>query len=253
MRKIDYHVEIEKISSFVAEYLESTKRKKYIVGISGGIDSALAAALAVKSIGKEKVIGIMMPYKTSHPDSLADGKMLCEHLDIQQYTYDISPMVDAWFDNHEMDATPLRKGNWMARIRMCILYDLAAKYQALVLGTSNLSEIMTGYFTQHGDSAADIEPLGKLYKSEVKAIAKIMNLPNKIINKAPTADLWENQTDETEMGISYNQLDEILWAIENKADLDTFDKDTVTKVYNLVSQSKFKRVPTPLPEAPCSL
>jgi NAD+ synthase len=252
MRKIDYPLEIEKISTFLADYLMSSMLKKYIIGISGGIDSALAAALAVKAIGKENVIGVMMPYKSSHPESLSDGRLLCEQLGIRHHTVDISPMVDAWFDTFHNDASVLRRGNWMARIRMCVLYDLSAKYHALVLGTSNLSELMTGYFTQHGDSAAAVEPLGRLYKTEVKAMSQLLRLPDRIINKAPTADLWEKQTDESEMGISYAMLDEILWAIDSMADLESFDDKLVKKVYTMIAKSTFKRVPAPMPEAPCS-
>jgi len=252
MRNIDHHSEIQKISTFLANYLISSGMSKYIIGISGGIDSALAAALAVKGVGKGNVIGILMPYKTSHPDSLADAEILCRHLGIEHHHIDISPIVDAWFAVNETDAERLRRGNWMARTRMCVLYDLSAKYKALVLGTSNLSEIMTGYFTQHGDSAAAIEPLGRLYKTEVWALSKLMGLPQKIVEKVPTADLWDDQSDEDEMGIRYLELDEILWAIDNMDDLEAFDNDKVKRVYTLIAKSAFKRSPVPTPEAPCS-
>ncbi len=253
MRKISFQDEIQNITDFLRSYLQSSGFEKYIIGVSGGIDSALSATLAVKAIGKEKVIGVLMPYKTSHPDSLADGELLCKHLGIKWDIVDITSMVDAYFDVYEKHADSLRRGNWMARTRMCVLYDLSAKYRALVVGTSNQSEYMTGYFTQYGDSAAAIEPIGQLYKSEVWDIARVLKVPEKIINKTPTADLWLDQSDETEMGISYPQLDEILWAISNMDDLDRFDQAILEKVYRLIARSAFKRNPAPMPEAPCSL
>ncbi|MCK9557865.1 MAG: NAD+ synthase [Candidatus Cloacimonetes bacterium] len=253
MRKIDTSAEIEKIKVFLRDYLTSSGHQKYIVGVSGGIDSALSAALATLAIGKENVIGLLLPYRNSHPDSSADAKILCQTLDIEYQTIDISPMVDAWFDNYEPDANHLRRGNLMARSRMCVLYDLSAKYRALVLGTCNLSEIMTGYFTQFGDSAAAVEPLAQLYKTEVWQMAKEMEIPQKIIDKIPTADLWPQQSDEADMGISYADLDAILWAIHSMQDLDTFDVDKVKTVYKLIARSAFKRNPAPVPEAPCYL
>jgi NAD+ synthase len=253
MRKISFQDEIQNITDFLRSYLQSSGFEKYIIGVSGGIDSALSATLAVKAIGKEKVIGVLMPYKNSHPDSLADGELLCKHLGIKWDIVDITSMVDAYFDVHEKHADSLRRGNWMARTRMCVLYDLSAKYRALVVGTSNQSEYMTGYFTQYGDSAAAIEPIGQLYKSEVWNMARVLKVPEKIINKTPTADLWLDQSDETEMGISYPQLDEILWAISNMDDLDRFDQAILEKVYRLIARSAFKRNPAPMPEAPCSL
>jgi NAD+ synthase len=253
MRKISFQDEIQNITDFLRSYLQSSGFEKYIIGVSGGIDSALSATLAVKAIGKEKVIGVLMPYKTSHPDSLADGELLCKHLGIKWDIVDITSMVDAYFDVYEKHADSLRRGNWMARTRMCVLYDLSAKYRALVVGTSNQSEYMTGYFTQYGDSAAAIEPIGQLYKSEVWDMARVLKVPEKIINKTPTADLWLDQSDETEMGISYPQLDEILWAISNMDDLDRFDQAILEKVYRLIARSAFKRNPAPMPEAPCSL
>jgi NAD+ synthase len=253
MRQIDSSHEISKTSQFLKDYLLSSGLTKYIIGVSGGIDSALAAALAVNAIGPENVIGLLLPYRDSHPDSTADGKLLCNHLGIQYQTIDISPMVDAWFDNYEPEADKLRRGNLMARSRMCVLFDLSAKYKALVLGTSNQSELMTGYFTQYGDSAAAIEPLGQLYKTEVWQLSRTLRLPAKIVEKTPTADLWADQSDEQDMGISYRELDEILWAIHNMDELDSFDAAKLKTVFTLIARSAFKRNPPPMPEAPCSL
>ncbi|MDD3103464.1 MAG: NAD+ synthase [Candidatus Cloacimonetes bacterium] len=253
MRNIDFHKEIEKCSAFLRDYLQASGQQKYILGVSGGIDSALSAALAAKAIGSSQVIGVSMPYSGSNPTSREDAELLCKHLGIQQITIDISPMVDAYFEAHEKDANALRRGNWMARVRMCVLFDLSVKHQALVLGTTNQSEYMTGYFTQYGDSAAAVEPIGQLYKTEVWAISKAMGLPEKIISKLPTADLWEDQTDEQELGISYQKLDEILWAIRNMDNLDGYEQSQVYAVYKLIAHSAFKRSPAPMPDPPCSL
>lgn len=253
MRKIDLYSEIEKISAFLRDYLQASGHQKYILGVSGGIDSALSAALAVKAIGKDKVIGAILPYRDSNPESVKDAELLCQHLGIQSLNIDISPMVDAYFEANEPDANVLRRGNWMARSRMCVLFDLSMKHRALVLGTTNQSEFMTGYFTQYGDSAAAVEPLAQLYKTEVWAMSRALELPEKIISKIPTADLWKDQSDEQEMGISYDKLDKILWAIRNMDDLDSFDDVLVNKVYKLIARSAYKRIPTPVAEDPCSL
>ena len=253
MRKIDFHSEIKKISAFLKDYLLASGHQKYIIGISGGIDSALSAALAARAIGKSQVIGVFMPYRGSSPASQKDAELLCKHLDIECLTIDISPMVDAYFDVHEQDADALRRGNWMARVRMCVLFDLSVKHRALVLGTTNQSEFMAGYFTQHGDAAAAVEPIAQLYKAEVWEMSRALGLPEKIINKVPTADLWEDQSDEQEIGISYPELDKILWAIRNMDDLESFDQGHVNNVYKLIARSAYKRIPTPMPEEPCSL
>lgn len=253
MRKIDFHNEINKISAFLKAYLKASGHQKYIFGNSGGIDSALSAALAARAIGKSRVIGVSMPYRGSSAESGKDACLLCEHLDIQSLTIDISPMVDAYFDVHEPDANVLRRGNWMARVRMCVLFDLSVKHQALVLGTTNQSEFMTGYFTQHGDGAAAVEPIAQLYKTEVWNMSRVLGLPERIISKTPTADLWQDQSDEEEIGISYHKLDEILWAIYNMDDLDGFDQSQVNMVYKLIARSAYKRIRIPMPEPPCSL
>lgn len=253
MRRIDYTKEIQRICSFMASYLKASGFSKYIIGISGGIDSALSASLAVKAIGKQNVLGVLMPYQSSNPQSLKDGLLLCDSLQIEHQIVDISPMVDAYFESREPMADSLRRGNWMARTRMCVLFDLSAKLRALVVGTSNQSELMTGYFTQYGDSACALEPIGQLYKTEVWEMARQLNIPPVIINKVPTADLWEDQSDEDEMGISYADLDQILYAIHNMQDTSSFEESKLKTVYRLIARSQFKRLSPPLPEPPCSL
>jgi NAD+ synthase len=162
MRELNYQNEIEKITEFIKLQLNKAGFTRVLVGLSGGIDSSVTAALCVKAIGKENVFGVMLPYRKSHPDSLEHAKQVAMQLGIKYEAVDISLMVDAYFENYATDADILRKGNRIARERMCVLYDLSAKYKALVAGTGNRSEIMVGYCTQYGDSACAFEPIGQL-------------------------------------------------------------------------------------------
>lgn len=254
MRNLDLTLEKDRILAFMREYLQNAGIERMIVGLSGGVDSSVTVALAVEALGKDKVTGVMMPYKTSHPDSLADARLLAEQLGIKYSVVDITPMTDAYFATYQPEAEALRRGNWMARTRMCVLYDLSAKIPALVAGTSNRTELLVGYFTQFGDSACALEPIGHLYKTEVWELAKLLSVPDKIISKPPTADLWQGQTDEGELGISYAVLDEILYDLTeldlNANDSTTlrFSKELYQKVAHLVERSAFKRQMPPVPE-----
>lgn len=252
MRKLDLTAEIDNISGFIKRYADNSGLSNVIIGLSGGIDSSLSAALAVHALGKEHVFGVMLPYKNSSPDSYNDALSLATNLDIHYEKIEITPMVQSYFDKFQPDADKLRLGNWMARTRMCVLYDLSAKYKALVVGTSNQTELMLGYFTQHGDGACAFEPIGHLYKTEVWQMAALLNIPDKIICKTPTADLWPNQTDESEIGLKYSELDEILFALtEEHKDKDEiiklgFTGDKVDRVIDLMAKSEFKRQLPPL-------
>ncbi|MBI9031963.1 NAD+ synthase [bacterium] len=254
MRNRDLNFEIIRIVDFIKTMIKNSGLPKLIIGLSGGIDSALSAALAVEAIGKENVIGLMLPYKDSSQASFDDAKTVADHLGIKYHKVEITSMVDAYFSAYERDADALRRGNCMARMRMIVLYDFSAKYRGLVVGTGNKSELLTGYCTQYGDSACAFEPIGHLYKTEVWEMARILNIPDVVINKKPTADLWSNQTDEQEMGITYVQLDEVLYlkyelALSNeqmlKEGLTSQDLMIVEKLYN---NSKFKRVMPPMLE-----
>lgn len=254
MKDINLNNEIEKIVNFIKMQLQASGFKKLIVGLSGGIDSAVTAALACRTIGSENVYGVMLPYRLSHPNSLNHAREVADKLNIKYEVIDISPMVDSYFDNYEKEADALRRGNRMARERMCVLYDLSAKYRALVAGTGNLSELMIGYCTQYGDSACAFEPIGHLYKTHIFELAKILDLPDCVISKRPTADLWEDQTDEDEMGITYGRLDEILYhkyelnkSYEELRNLG-FEKEELEKVSKMVKSSEFKRNMPPVPE-----
>jgi NAD+ synthase len=247
MRELNLDDEITRIIVFIKGELAKVGYNKILVGLSGGIDSSVVAALCVKTIGKENVIGVMMPYRESHPDSLAHAKEVAVMLEIQYDIINISPMVDSYFEKYAPDADFLRRGNRIARERMCVLYDLSAKYKARVAGTGNKSELMVGYCTQYGDNACAFETIGHLYKNEVRKIAKILNISQEIINKNPSADLWENQTDEVEMGISYSRLDEILYNLidlkksEKKIKELGFSQDEIGKVQRMIKNSEFKR------------
>lgn len=247
MRQLNIENEVARIVAFIQNKLKSTGFSKTIVGLSGGIDSALTASLCVKALGSQNVYGVMMPYKNSHPDSLGHASLLAQHLNISYQVVDISLMVDEYFKHYAPDADLLRKGNFMARIRMCTLFDLSAKHQAIVAGTSNKSELYVGYCTQYGDSACGFEPIGHLYKTEVRAMSEYLNIPGPIIKKKPTADLWAGQTDEEELGITYASLDEILYQLIDlkKSDQDilmgSVEKHQLELVHKKIRQSEFKR------------
>jgi len=254
MRNIDLIAEKNKITEFIKTYFKNAGFSKGIIGLSGGVDSSLVAYLAVEALGKENVIGVLMPYKTSRDDSFEDGKLVAEKLGIKYYVREITPMVDAYFDTYESEADKLRKGNMKARMRMCTIYDLAAKEHALVLGTGNKTELLLGYVTQFGDGACALEPVGCLYKSEVWKLAEMMHVPENIIKKTPTADLWEYQTDEEELGLSYSDADEILYALyekklpNEKLLSQGFTQEQIRHIISIVERNRFKQSVPPNPE-----
>jgi len=209
--KIKLNMELtEKILvNFIREEVRSAGFEKVVLGLSGGIDSAIVAFLAVKALGPENVLGIMMPYKSSSRESLEDAKRVVEATGMRVKKIEITDMVDAYFAK-EPDISDLRKGNKMARERMTILYDYSAKEKSLVLGTSNKTEILLGYSTQWGDSASAINPVGDLLKTQVWELSEYMGVPKEVIEKKPSADLWEGQSDEDELGFSYFLADEII-------------------------------------------
>ncbi|MGQ9524478.1 MAG: NAD+ synthase [Armatimonadota bacterium] len=202
------------VTEWLTEFLrdEVVRRRGFsraVVGLSGGVDSATSAFLCARALGPENVFGIRMPYRTSSPDSLEHAQLVISTLGIRSETIDISPAVDGYLAN-EPDADPTRRGNVMARMRMIVLFDMSAKYQALPIGTGNKTERLFGYFTWHGDDAPPINPLGDLYKTQVRQLARYLGVPDVIINKPPSADLVAGQTDEGDIGISYAKADHIL-------------------------------------------
>lgn len=234
------------LTNFIKQEIKKAGFKKVVIGVSGGVDSALSAFLAVKALGKENVILISMPYRESSRESIEDARLVGKVLGAEFHEIDITPQIDAYYKNFP-DASNLRRGNKMARERMAILYDFAYDNQALVVGTSNKSELLIGYSTRWGDNAHDINPLGDLYKTQVWEIAEFIGVPEKIVKKKPSADLWPGQTDEGELGFSYNLLDQILVAyVDFKMRKDEiigfgFDAFTVEKILKMVKKSQYKR------------
>jgi NAD+ synthase len=200
----------------------------------------------VKAFGPENVVAVRMPYKTSSPGSLEDAQAAIDATGVEAVTIDITPQIDAYFEQFP-EATPLRRGNKMARERMTILYDLSSFYNALVVGTSNRTELLLGYGTQYGDTASAVNPIGDLYKTQVRQLSAHLGVPEQIITKAPSADLWEAQTDEGELGFSYFDVDRLLYfMIDQRYTLDQlralgFEDDFIERVSKRIIRNQYKR------------
>ena len=197
------------LHAFLREEVRKTGYGDVVFGLSGGIDSAVVAYLAVEAFGRERVHPVIMPYRASSPGSLADARKVLADLGLPELVVDITPQIDAYFAQAP-DASALRRGNKMARERMSILYDQSAVFRALPLGTSNKTELLLGYGTQFGDLASALNPVGDLYKTQVRAVAELIGVPQSIREKPPSADLWADQTDEDELGFTYGEADAIL-------------------------------------------
>ena len=199
----------EQMVSFLKKNTQQIGVQNVVVGISGGLDSAIVAVLCKEAFG-DNFYGVLLPSQYSSDASVTDAKELCEKFNIQHETVSIAPMVEGYFSNNDQIASALRMGNFSARMRMSVLYDVSAKHHAIVVGTSNKSEILLGYGTLYGDTACAINPIGQMYKSDAFEFAKFLGVPDSIINKKPSADLWEGQSDEEELGYSYKNMDDVL-------------------------------------------
>jgi NAD+ synthase len=243
------------LAGFIRRETRRAGLEGVVLGVSGGIDSALSAALAARALGPQGVHALLMPYRTSSAESRRDAEEVVRRLGIGSTVVDISPMIDAYFASRP-DSDRVRRGNKMARERMSILFDHSAQRRALVLGTSNRTEILLGYGTLFGDTACSINAIGDLYKTQVRALARHIGVPGRILLKTPTADLWPGQTDEGELGYSYDELDRLLVLMVDRrlgaAALVKrgFSRAMVRAVTERVRRNEFKRRPpliAPLP------
>jgi NAD+ synthase len=239
------------LTSFIQDELAKFGYSKGVLGLSGGLDSSVCAALAVRALGPTNVLGVMMPYGASFTADMEDAAQLAGWLGIATEAVDIQPMVDAYFERRPTN-NKVRRGNKMARERMSILYDVSARDHSLILGTSNKTELLIGYGTIHGDTACAINPMGDLYKTQVRQLAAHLELPERIRAKQPTAGLWAGQTDEDELGLTYAEIDEILFKLvderERREDLLAAGASAkkVDRVMSLIKGSEFKRQMPPI-------
>jgi NAD+ synthase len=258
---IDTAIARRAIAEFIRGQLRQAGFERAVLGLSGGIDSALVAYLVAEAIGADRLLCVLMPYRTSSPASRTDAEEVVRRLGCASELVDISAMVDGYFGGDERPgaggeetrtASALRRGNFMARVRMAVLYDRSVTWGGLVVGTSNKTEALIGYTTLFGDAACAFAPIGDLYKSQVRQLAIATGVPDAIVRKAPSADLWPGQTDEAEAGFSYPELDRLLRAMIDRRRSDEelealgFDAGLIARVHRLVATSEFKRQMPPV-------
>jgi len=259
--EIDTGVARRVIGEFIRGQLRQAGFERAVLGLSGGIDSALVAYLSAEAIGADRLLCVLMPYRTSSDASRTDAEEVVRRLGCASELVDISPMVDGYFGSESAPgaagpeshaASPLRRGNFAARMRMSVLYDKSVTWGGLVVGTGNKTETLIGYTTLFGDSASAFNPIGDLYKSQVRQLAVALGVPDAIVRKPPTADLWPGQTDEIEGGFSYPVLDRLLfWRVDKRRSLEEmaelgFEPAVVERVDRLVAGSEFKRQVPPI-------
>jgi NAD+ synthase len=239
------------ITGFIRTELNRVGFDKTIMGLSGGIDSALSLYLSARALGPENVLAVRMPYKTSSSDTLADAQTMIDDLGVQSLTVEITDMVDPLINRYE-DMNRMRAGNIMARMRMIVLYDQSNAFNGLVMGTSNKTEILLGYSTVYGDSAAALQPIGDLYKTQVRQLASALGVPQVVIDKAPSADLWAGQTDEDELGFTYAEVDRLLYLLVDQryrpedCVAEGYAPEFVEQVMSRMQRNHFKRVMPPI-------
>jgi len=245
---IDTALVVEILEGFIREEVHKVGFDRAVVGLSGGVDSSAVTALACRALGADHVVPVIMPFRTSSPSSEADARLVCDVLGAVPEIVDISPQVDDYFSAFP-DADRTRRGNKMARERMSILYDRSMEHRALVVGTSNKTELLLGYGTLYGDMASALNPIGDLYKTQVFALARRLDLPERVISKPPSADLWEGQSDEDELGLRYATVDVLLYhLVDERRGRDElvalgFAPEMVDDVVRRVRTSQYKRRP----------
>lgn len=231
---------------FLRDAVTKAGFERAVIGLSGGLDSALAAFLIAEALGPENVLALRMPYRASSQASLDDAQAVIDALGVRSDTVDITPMVDPLLARFP-DAARVRQGNIMARMRMIVLFDQSAAFDALVIGTSNKTEFLLGYTTIYGDNAAAVQPIADLYKTQVRQLARALSLPPQVIEKPPSADLWAGQTDEADLGFSYEQADQLLYLLVDErytvdeAAAEGFERALVERVWRRVRLNHYKR------------
>jgi len=240
----------ELVRGILVGFIQNEVRKvgfeRVVLGLSGGVDSSLVGTLAAQALGPHNVLGVIMPYRTSDPKSRGDALEVVKQLGIERLEVDISPQIDAYFERFP-EPDQKRRGNKMARERMTILYDQSWAWRALVIGTSNKTELLLGYGTIYGDMASAINPIGDLYKTQVWQLADAVGVPTAIVQKAPSADLWAGQSDETELGFQYRMIDQLLYyLVDRRYSVEElkrqgFDEAFITDIVRRVRENQYKR------------
>jgi NAD+ synthase len=239
------------LTEFIHTEITRAGFSRAVLNLSGGLDSAVSYALATEALGPQNVLALRLPYKASSADSLEHAQLLIDSLGSPSLTIPISGMADALIE-HEPGMSEVRKGNIMARARMIVAYDQSEAFKGLVVGTGNKTEILLGYTTLYGDSACAINPIGDLYKTQVRQLARTLNIPDVIIAKPPSADLWAGQTDEGELGFTYAEVDRLLYLLVDQRYRPEecveagFEETFVRKVVERVRRNQFKRVLPPI-------
>jgi len=239
------------LTGFIKSEVTRVGFSRAIINLSGGLDSALSCALAAEALGPENVLALRLPYRTSSPDSLEHAQLVIDRFNVRSETIDITKMVDPLIE-HDQEMSNTRKGNIMARSRMIVLYDQSEAFRALPIGTSNKTEILLGYSTMWGDMASAINPIGDLYKTQVRQLSRALGIPAEIVDKPPSADLWVGQTDEGELGFTYEQVDKLLFLIVDQRYSaqecveEGFDGAFVHSVVARVRRNQFKRMMPPI-------
>ncbi|ANT65371.1 MULTISPECIES: NAD+ synthase [Prosthecochloris] len=214
MRREELHLDYSMVEEILLSFIQNEIRKfgfsSAVLGLSGGIDSAVVCELASKALGPENVLAVLMPYRASSPESISHAELMVRKTGVRSERHEISGVVDAFF-MEAGEADNLRRGNIMARSRMLCLYDLSARDGSLVIGTSNKTELLLGYGTLFGDMASAVNPIGDLYKTQLWGLARHLGIPSELVDKAPSADLWEGQSDEADLGFSYADVDMLLY------------------------------------------
>ena len=251
---IDTSIARQIIDEFLRGHLRQTGFERLVLALSGGLDSALVAYLAAEAIGPDKLLCVLMPYRTSSVASQADAEEVVRLLGCESKLIDITPIVDGYLEGSISgeDVSAGRRGNFAARARMAVVYDRSVPWEALVVGTGNKTEALLGYTTIFGDNAAALMPIGDLYKSQVRQLAADMGVPEQILHKPPTADLWPDQTDEGELGMTYADMDRLLyWMIDRRRSREQllakgFEAAAIERVQLMVAASEYKRQMPPV-------